>query len=108
MSSVVDADAAVESNIRENELINAQLSADAAWDRVQQLSARNEQLTSEVANYRQQSMRQYYGMQGFMAIKNIVDRYNRHIDQNTPDDTIGRIYATILEHKTNMDRADAK
>lgn len=88
------------------DLINAELSADAAWERTQQLEEINERLTNEVSEHRKRSMRQYYASQGFMAIKALVDKYNAHIGNESSDDAIGRIYATILEHKANIDRAD--
>jgi hypothetical protein len=90
------------------DLLNAELSADAAWERVSQLERINEQLTTELGNHRKQSNRNYYGCQGFMAIKSEVDRYNAHIGTNSADEAIGKIYAHILEHKGRMDRADAK
>lgn len=89
-------------------LINAQLDADAAWEYAQQLKAENDRLTNQVSQHRKSDMRQFYGMQGFMAIKAIVDRYNAHIGpEEQARDVVGRIYATILEHKGHMDRADA-
>lgn len=91
----------------EQQLVVAQLECDAAWERVSQLERVTEQLTTEVSNHRKQSNRNYYGCQGFMAIKAEVDRYNAHIGTNSAAEAIGKIYAHILENKGKMDRSDS-
>ena len=93
----------------DTELINAQMSADAGWQRSQDLEEANQRLRDEVATYRKQSMRQYYAAQGFMAVKAMLDRYRANIACNSnPDVVISQLQEIVREHKTNMERVDAR
>ena len=92
-----------------SDLIHAQLSADAAWQRAQDLEALNARLTEQNAEHRKRNMRQYYGFQGFMAIKAKLDLYRANIahSNGNPDALIGQIYEIIREHKANIDKVDS-